>query len=217
MRFEDRKDAGRCLAGEYEASLADDIVVCGLPRGGVVVAAEVAKQLGVHLGIINVKKIVHPNNSEYAIGALAEGCDPIINKQDADLIDEQLLLFQVSLARRQIRMRREKYATAGITTPELHDKTVIIIDDGSATGLTMEAAIAYARRHNARRVEVGLPVAPRDVVQYLETKADTVVTILVPRFFAGSVGAYYKWFDQVDDAEVMRLLREAHHVYETTA
>lgn len=218
MRFEDRKDAGRALAGEFDASLASsDLVVCGLPRGGVIVAAELARSLHAPLGIVNVRKIVHPHNEEFAIGALAEGCDPVFNSEDTSMLSRDELAFQVSLARSQIRKRREKYASVGITPLELHDKTVLLVDDGSATGLTMRAAVACARRHNASRVEVALPVAPQDVVDELKEIADSVVVLLSPRFFAGSVGAYYRNFEQVDDVTVMKLLREDSYVYQAAS
>lgn len=208
MSYINRQDAGKRLAQVLRHFKGKDAVVLALPRGGIVLGAEVAKELKAPLGLVLVRKIGHPSYSEYAVGAVAEGEEPTFNEDELLGLDDEWLREAVSSARQLIEHRRELYYGDDFMPPEVKDKTVILVDDGIATGLTMEAAVWAMQSKHAKRVIVAVPVAPRESIDELEVIADEVVVLDNPDDFQGAVGSHYQEFEQVDDEEVITLLRE---------
>jgi len=211
MRFTDRTDAGRQLArllGGYEAT---DPVVVALPRGGVPVGAEVASALDTPLDLVLVRKIGVPRQPELAAGAVVDGADPVVVRND-DVIrlagiseDEFRRLTAAELG--EIQRRRGAYLH-GREHVELADRTVIVVDDGIATGATMRAALQAIRRQRPRRLVLAVPVAAADAIASLRREVDDLICIERPASFEG-VGGYYDDFAQVDDAEVTKALDRA--------
>jgi len=207
MWFIDRVDAGKQLAarlGKYHGRA----VVYALPRGGVMVGAEIAKELEAPLDLILVRKIGHPANPEYAIGAVAEGGEPVYNEAERQAVDEAWLAAAVRQERAENERRRQDYFPEDYKTPDVRDKVAILTDDGIATGLTMEAAVAALSTHHPKEIVVAVPVAPGDSVAHLKTVADEVIVLDSPDNFRGAVGAHYQNFPQVEDDEVIEILEE---------
>lgn len=212
MRFADRTDAGRRLA-EHLATLsgiADRTpVVVGMARGGVVVAAAVAERLGAPLDVIVVRKLGCPWQPELGVGALAEGGITVI---DQELVTElgigaESLAAVVERERRELARRVERYR--GRRPPiALDGRTVVLVDDGIATGGTARAAVASLRARGASRVIVAVPVGPPDAAARLAGLTDAVVVLDRPRWFA-AIGEAYRTFDQVSDDAVVTTLDEA--------
>ena len=206
MFFSDRRIAGRRLGealSKYRGR--EDVVVVGVPRGGVVVAAEVAKALDASLDIVVVKKLGYPGNPEFAMGA-AGADDFYLNEEivaqiPRGYVDEEIRLKQGE-ARGRVEMLRGE-------TPQidLHGKTVIVVDDGVATGASMIMAIKLLREKRPASIVVAVPVAPPDAVHALGAVADEVVALSQPvDFFA--IGQFYGDFNQITDEEARRLLKE---------
>lgn len=206
--YRDRVDAGKRLAQTVRHFKGKNTVVLALPRGGIILGAEVAKELKAPLGLVLVRKIGHPAYPEYAIGALAESEQPVYNQDELLGLDYAWLRDAVSTARQLIEQRRELYYGEDFSPPEVKDKVVILVDDGIATGLTMEAAARAMQSKHAKRVIVAVPVSPRDSIDELKITADEVVVLDNPEDFKGAVGSHYREFNQVDDEEVRTLLRK---------
>ena len=206
--FTSRQDAGRQL-GEFlrQRGISADEVL-GLPRGGVVVAAGVARALQRPLDVLIVRKIGHPWQREFAVGALAE--------PDVVIFDESFK-WKNPLARAELddviaeekeRLREYRSQFHRSAAPVLEDKMVLLVDDGLATGATAEAAVVSARQQKARRVVIAAPVASMHAAERLRRLADDVAVLFEDPDF-GAVGQYYATFSQTTDAEVMALLRAA--------
>lgn len=218
MTFNDRQDAGRRLAETLIRFKGRDTIVMALPRGGVVLGAEVAKRLKVPLGVILVRKIGHPYHPEYAIGALVEGQPPVYNRKEFAGIDAKWLEKAEKSARRLIGRRREMYFDDDMPQPIVEGSTVLIVDDGVATGFTMQASITAMKNKHARHVVAAVPVASADSLKVLEKMADEVIVLDDPAEFLGAVGAHYRQFEQVSDEDVRRKLKEAsYELYQATA
>lgn len=205
MKFKNRTDAGKQLAERLEVTDADHTVVLALPRGGVPLGIEIAEKHQLPFDIILSKKIGHPTHSEYAIGALSEHGDPILDETSAGLLDPEWLTTELKRIRNEMARRQRTYSKE-LTKQTLKGKTVILVDDGIATGMTMKAAIKAVEAQEAETVIVAVPVIPKDTYQELERLVDDVVVIEVPDIFQGAVGAYYMSFPQVDDEEVLDML-----------
>lgn len=209
MMFVDRRDAGRRLAAAVKQRLgeAKDVVVLGLPRGGVVVAEEVARLLHSPLDVVVVRKIGAPGIEELAIGAVGETGAPVLNDRliASAGVSGQYLARAIDAARQEIRRRVGAYRPG--PRPDVHDKTAVLVDDGIATGYTVEAAIATLRGWRAARIILAVPVAPPEAVARFRGLVDDVVVLYAPpEFFA--VGQFYEDFAQVSDAEVKAALSE---------
>lgn len=209
MRFRDRAAAGRVLADALTQLRDEEPIVLGLPRGGVPVAAEIAAALGAPLDIVLVRKIGAPSRPELAVGAVGE--DGVTVRNDAVLAELGLTWDDLSGQVERERVEIERRATAlrpGGPRPNLRDRTVILVDDGIATGATVVAAIRVLRRLGARRIVLAVPVAPADSLPRLREIADDVVCGLAPNRFI-AVGQWYDDFAQVPDREVRALLAES--------
>ena len=206
IRFVDRHDAGRRLAALLEPLRSEQPVVAGLPRGGVPVAAEVARVLGAPLDVVVVRKIGAPQNSEYAIGAVAEGGVHVLGRRvgsAADLSGPELDAL-IMRAERQLEERVLRYR--GSREPiDLDSRTVIVVDDGLATGRSALAAVDSVRRRGAARVILAAPVASREAATILAAAADEVVCVEIPPDL-WAVGAWYADFRPTTDEEVAALL-----------
>lgn len=208
MIFASRQDAGRRL-GKFlrERGIAADLVL-GLPRGGVVVAAEVASELKAPLDVLVVRKIGHPQQPEFALGALAEPDSVFLNEDFVrSLLASRRGLDKVIAAEKThlLEYRRRFHLSA---MPALDGKTILLVDDGLATGATAEAAAISARRQNAKRIIVAAPVASTSACERLRLVADSVEVLLEEEDFS-AVGQFYERFSQTEDEEVIALLRGA--------
>jgi len=205
MRFASREDAGRQLGKHLRTQGIEVDLVLGLPRGGVVVAAEVARLLNRPLDALIVRKIGHPWHREFAVGALAE--PDVVILDEASVGKNPLLRFQLDevIAEETARLQahRSRFHTA--TALVLEGKTVLLVDDGLATGATAEAAVLSAKRQKARRIIVATPVASAHAFERLTPAADDIVALMVDPDF-GAVGQYYEEFEETTDEEVLALL-----------
>ncbi len=205
MRFRDRADAGRVLATRLAGLRDAKPVVVGLPRGGVPVAAEVADALNAELDVVLVRKIGAPHREELAVGAVGE--DGVTVRNDAVLHDLGLtwadLAEQVACEREEI--RRRAAALRPGPRPDLRDRTVILVDDGIATGATVVAALRILRHFGAARIVLAVPVAPPEALRVLAALADEIVCPVAPAHFT-AVGQWYDDFTQVPDDDVRTLL-----------
>jgi putative phosphoribosyl transferase len=209
--FRDRVDAGQRLADRLRSIALDQPVVLGLPRGGVVVAAEVARALDAPLDVLVVRKLGAPGHPELGIGAVADGDPPLVLVNDDVMRSLQVrdaYLARETAAQLDEVRRREAHLRAGRPPPSLRDRAVIVVDDGIATGGTVRVALRAVRRAEAARVVLAVPVAPPEVVAALEGEADQVVCLEAPDGFT-AVGRFYDDFRQTTDDEVTALLAVA--------
>jgi len=211
MRFKDRIDAGRQLAGVLRGSGITDAVVYALPRGGVVLGAVIANALGAPLDLVITRKIGHPSFPEYAIGAVAEDGRLVFDEAELESVDPLWLQERVKAELQEARRRRERYL-AGRAPRDADGKVAIITDDGVATGLTLRAAIKEVKRRRPRRIIVAVPVIPKEVAEIIREEVDELISLHTPAFYLGAVGAYYNDFTPVEDDEVVRLLDRAQPV-----
>ncbi len=206
-RFVDRRAAGQALAEALVAyANRSDVVVVGLPRGGVPVAAEVAHAVRAPLEILVVRKLGAPMQRELALGAIASGGFRVVDDvlvRTLGVSEEELAAVE-SAERAELRRREARYR-AGRAALSLAERTVILVDDGLATGATMRVAIQAVRAAKAMRVIVAVPVAPPETMERLRAEADEVVCLQTPVHFIG-VGAWYDRFPQLTDADVLALL-----------
>ena len=208
--FTDRREAGQELAQELSGYAGrDDVVVLGLPRGGVPVAFEVAKALKATLDVFVVRKLGAPQNPELAMGAIASGGVRVMNEDVVGRmgISQETIERVADKERGKLEKREEVYrgARPGV---ELEGKTVLLVDDGLATGATMRAAVSALREHEPERIVVAVPTAPAETCADFEDEADAVVCLTTPRPFFG-VGGAYDVFSQTSNEEVRELLEEA--------
>jgi putative phosphoribosyl transferase len=209
--YADRSEAGQLLAEKLAAMQLPNPLVLALPRGGVPVGAEIARRLHAPLDVVFVRKLGAPDQPELAVGAIADGADPEI-VLNAELVAMLHLSedYLAAAAKRELalieRRRREWAPLRPAVEPE--GRTLIVVDDGVATGMTMQAALRQLKRRKPARLIAAAPVASRDAVAMLRGEADDVVCLSAPHRF-GSVGSFYRSFLQVTDEEVAALLREA--------
>jgi erythromycin esterase-like protein/predicted phosphoribosyltransferase len=207
MRFHDRRDAGRQLAARLTAYAGrSDVTVLALPRGGVPVASEVAAQLDAPLDLFLVRKLGVPGHPELAMGAIAEGGVEVLSEDlIRDLGVPYALVEQVAVRERLELERRDVLYRGGRKASDVKGRTVILVDDGLATGSTMQAAVQALRQRGSARIVVAVPVGARETCERLRRLADQVVCVSMPEPF-NAVGLWYEEFSQTSDEEVKRLL-----------
>ncbi len=218
MLFRDRTEAGQCLAGKLsEYANRSDVVVLALPRGGVPVAYEVARELRAPLDVFLVRKLGVPGQPELAMGAIATGGVRVLNEsvvRGLDLAPDEI--DSVARQEQQELDRRERVYRDERPPLDVRGRTVILIDDGLATGSTMRAAVEALRLQQPGRIVVAVPVAARLTCEEFESIADEIVCVETPEPFR-AVGLWYGDFSQTTDAEVHELLANSRNVSPTEA
>ena len=209
MSFADRRDAGRQLAVRLQHLRHENVVVLGLPRGGVPVAFEVAQALGAPLDVILVRKLGLPSQPELAVGAIGEDGVRVVNAEIVELsgVSDDAIAAVEARERVELERRSTTFRTVVPRQP-LEHRTALIVDDGIATGSTALAACAVARAHGAARVVLAVPVAPRGWTERFEGAADELVCLETPNRF-GSVGRFYEDFSQTSDGDVLACLERS--------
>lgn len=210
MIFQDRSQAGKHLAKHLQAyANRHDVLVLGLPRGGVPVAFEVAAALHAPLDVLLVRKLGTPGNEECAMGAIASGGVQVLNTDLMQSLPVSGELIEQVLARERVELeRRERLYRRGLPALDVRGKSVILVDDGLATGATMRAAVTAMRALGPARVVVAVPVGSGDACDVLARLADEVICLETPTYFS-AVGQGYQDFPQTSDAQVLRLLEQA--------
>lgn len=209
MIFADRADAGKQLAERLAAYAGPETRVFGLPRGGVPVAFEVAKRLGAPLDVYIVRKLGAPGREELALGAIASNGVKVLNRETIEALGIDDAALDAIARREAVELeRRESLYRAGRLAQDIAGRTVLIVDDGLATGASMYAAVLAIRAQDPRRVVVAVPVAPKETLAQLSEYADEVVCLSSPEPFRG-VGAWYADFRQITDQEVRDCLHAA--------
>lgn len=208
--FKDRIAAGQLLAAKLSQYKGDTGVILAVPRGGVPVAYYIARELGFPLDIVLIKKIGHPSNKEYAIGA-ASLTDYVVTPHAG--VTDAYIGQELQRIRERLKMMRRRFL--GDREPvSLEGKTVIVVDDGAATGHTLLSTLSVIKKGKPAQIIVAVPVASKNAVQLLSEEADEVITCLIPNDFYG-VGAYYDNFAQVSDEEVSFYLDKLHRLNKT--
>lgn len=207
--FKDRKDAGTQLAESLKEYIGqENMLVLALPRGGVVTGVEIANRLSAPLDVLIVRKIGHPWQPELAVGAISETGSIVYNEDVVASVGvtKDYLRGEAARQREEIARRRQLYRS-GQKLADLRGKTVILVDDGIATGATMKAAVETLKREQVAKLIVAVPVAPSYTAAELQRMVDVFVCLDIPDDFM-SVGSYYEDFRQVTDADVTQLLRD---------
>jgi len=196
----DRREAGRLLAEKLmEYAGRGGTIVLGLPRGGVVVAFEVAKALDVPLDIFLVRKLGAPGQEELAVGAIASGGVRVMNQDVVDALGLSQAQIEAIAAREQVELERRERAYRGeLLPPDLAGKTLIVVDDGLATGASMRTALRSLRSHSPARIVLAVPTAPRSTYAALEREVDEAVCLMTPEPFY-AIGQWYADFSQTSD------------------
>ena len=209
VRFRNRLEAGRLLGEELAARFgrAQDLTVLGLPRGGVPIAAEVARALGAPLDVFIVRKLGLPGHEELAMGAIASGGVRVLNQDVLRYMPQPQQIIDAVAAREQQELVRRERSYRGSRPPlDVRDKTVIVVDDGLATGSTMRAAVAALRKMEPKTITVAVPVAAPQTVEEFRNEAIDIVCLRTPEPF-DAVGLWYDDFSQTSDEEVQELLQ----------
>ncbi len=211
MIFDNRSDAGRQLAARLSAYAASGARVLALPRGGVPVGYEVARALHAPLDVFVVRKIGAPGREELAIGAIASGGLRVLHDETIDALGVEPAVVDAITQRELLELhRREDAYRGGLPAPDVKDHTVILVDDGLATGASMHAAILALRKRVPKHIVVAVPLAPADTCLMLEPYVDHLIVLAMPHPFRG-VGAWYNDFSQITDEEVRALLRDSRY------
>ena len=210
MKFKDRTEAGQILARKLTAyANCADVVVLALPRGGVPVAFEIATALNLPLDVFLVRKLGVPGQSELAMGAIANSGVRVLNQDIVrSLRLSDAVIDKVAAQEQQELERRERLYRDDRPIPQLHERTVIIVDDGLATGATMRAAIEALRQQQPARIVVAVPISSPETCRDLAVEVDEIICVETPQPFC-SVGLWYEDFPQTTDEEVCALLKQA--------
>jgi putative phosphoribosyl transferase len=207
LPVENRQVAGQALAEALDAYRdRDDVIVLGLPRGGVPVALEIATALGAPLDLMLVRKLGTPGQEELAMGAIASGGGRVMNEHVVQALGISQQAIERVAERESLELKRREQAYRGKRPwPKLKDRCVILVDDGLATGATMRAAVEAVRAQQPARIVVAVPVAPADTIALLREEADEVICLAEPEPFQ-AIGLWYIDFSQVSDEEVREML-----------
>ena len=203
--FDDRTEAARLLAEALRPLGLQQPLVLGIPRGGVILADVIARELGGSMDVALARKIGAPGNPEYAIGAVNESGEVFLQPYAEQMADESYIKAEIGRQMQVIRQRRRDYRSVRPKEP-LKGRDVVLVDDGIATGSTMEASLTAVLAEEPNRVVIAVPVAPPDTVERLRRRAEVVALSTPPGFVA--VGAYYRNFPQVSDEDVVEILKK---------
>jgi len=204
MVFKDRFDAAHQLVVKLEKYKGKNAIILAVPRGGLQIGSVLAEELGLPLDVALTKKIGAPGNPEYAIGAVSLTGEVL---EDVEGIPDDYIQQEIKEIRKSLKERYKAY-TGRAKPPSLKGKIAIITDDGIATGRTLLATIEMIRKENPDKIVIAVPVGPKDSIRTMQDHADEVICLFTPSpFFA--IGMFYQNFDQVDDEEAIRLLKEA--------
>jgi len=206
--FRDRKEAGKFLAEALSEYKDKNPIVLAIPRGGVIVAYEVAKALNAHLDLIIPRKVGAPNQPELAIGAVTEDGTTILNQDILQYlrVPDEYIKEEVKNQVEEIKRRMKKYLEDKLRL-SIEGKVTILVDDGVATGATIKAAIASIRKRKPALIVLAIPVGPPDTIEELRREVDEVICLMTPEpFFA--IGQFYKSFEQTSDEEVIEILNK---------
>ncbi len=206
--FKNRQDAGRQLAERLRERNFENPLVLALPRGGVPVAYEVAHALGAQMDLLFVKKIGAPGWPEYGMGAVVDGANPqmVLTEEIVRQLRPSADYIETEMQRQLQEIARRRSAYLGDRQPiSLKDRTVIIVDDGIATGGTVKAALKGVGKNQPREIILAVPVAPRDTLEELSDQCDEIICLHTPTPF-GAVGSFYRDFGQTSDSEVISLM-----------
>jgi putative phosphoribosyl transferase len=218
LTFKNRTEAGKKLAARLLEYRSQQPLVLALPRGGVPVAYEVAAALDAPLDVIVVRKLGAPGQPELGIGAVVDGDHPqsVLNEDVMSLlhVSDSYLQREVAVELQEIRRRQERYRGGQPPAP-IEGHTVIVVDDGIATGGSVRAALRGVRRAQPQRLVLAVPVAPPETIAALQSEADAIVCLSTPEFFH-AVGQFYANFTQTTDEEVIELLEAARQGYEAS-
>ena len=209
MLFYDRHEAGRLLAKKLMPFIGQqNTLVLGLARGGVVVAYEVAKALSLPLNVLVPRKVGAPGNPELALGSIMEDGEGVFNSSIIKILGVSQTFLKQEIEKEKIRAhQRLTLYREHAPLPDIKGHTIILVDDGIATGSTMLASIKAMRKAEAQKIIVAVPVSSTDAMQHMEEAADEVVCLYCPEDFFG-VGQFYSHFGQTEDEEVVKLLKE---------
>ncbi len=213
--FFDRYDAGKQLATRLARYAQTRAVVVALPRGGVLVGSEIARALNVPLDIVITRKIEHPFTQAVAICAVTEDGNRVCNDWGFCGIDEGWIEHETMVAMAEVTRRRHVFGTQA-PTQTIKGKTVIVTDDGIATGLSMKAALMSIRAGQPRKIVLAIPLCPREVLKELSLLVDEVIILIDEIRFLGAVGAYYTYYPAVSDAEVIACLQTTRYSWPHT-
>ena len=207
--FEDRREAGRILAQQLLGYRDELPIVLGLPRGGVVVAYEIARILNAPLDVVVARKLGVPGHEELGMGAIAPGGVRVLDEMAVQRLGITGSQIQTVAARETVEMNRRLRLYRGERPlPDLKNRTVILVDDGLATGVTAEAAIRFVRQHQPKRLVLAVPVCAAETAARLQAEVDALICACTPPDF-GAVAVWYRHFEQTTDQEVIDLLESA--------
>jgi putative phosphoribosyl transferase len=206
--YQDRQEAGEQLADVIAARMYVDVSILAVPRGGIVIAASIARRLGIKLEVLVTRKIGHPANPEVAIGAVMADGSAVLDEKLISTFAISREYLKEAIAREYGELKRRMVLYSGSDSPPpVTGKTAIIVDDGIATGYTVRAAVSWLKSLNPAKIVIAVPVAPPETVLELANQVDEIICPLQPEDFM-AVGRYYHHFAQNTDAEVMDILKE---------
>jgi putative phosphoribosyl transferase len=207
MVFRDRHHAGELLAKQLERFAEEDVIVVGLPRGGMVVAEVVARRLHAPLDFLVVEKLGAPGHAEFAIGAIGPEDQIVLNEELVERMGIPQSYINKVVGQEGVELERKEREFRKVRPEiDLTGRTVILVDDGIATGSTVEVAVKSLRRKNPKKIVLAVPVAPQEAIEKLEKLVDEVFCLVVPTPFM-AVGQFYDRFDQTETDEVVAILR----------
>lgn len=204
--YKNRQDAGKLLIKEIKKLSLENPLVLAIPRGGVVVAKEIAEELKAPLDLVTSRKIGLPTNPELAIGAVTQDGTILLNQLLIERfnISNQEVVEEAEIIFKEIKRRLETYRGSS-NIPPIEGRSIIIVDDGIATGFTVQASIAFIKNYNPREIVLAVPVAARDIIESFEKELDKVICPLAPEDFY-AVGQFFQDFSQVTDEEVINIM-----------
>ncbi|MGH4123721.1 MAG: phosphoribosyltransferase [Clostridium sp.] len=214
MMFLDRMDAGEKLAGSLYKFKDEDVIVLAVPRGGLSIAYDTVKRFGFKWDLIIPRKIGAPHNKEFAIGAVSVDGSYFINNDYVKMLGISQDYIEKEVSEQTVEIKRRMQEYRGVDTfPDVKGKTVIIIDDGIATGFTILAVIKAVKVQGAKKIILAIPVGPREIIEEFKELVDEVICLYIPEEFY-AVGSYYENFQQVTDEQVFKIMKELRHVLE---